>query len=216
MKFFVLLFAVASPFMARAELLNLTPGPHSLNTVNISSEGTATVSPNKSYSLKTVGAGLRTKQVFGPTDIYVAQLLVSDASQFQSPADPIAALGKQESLAMRLSFLLDVPSETVVEQFREAFAKNKIREDNPDIQRFIQVATNAGDARNKGSLTVFITKNADGSETLAYENIAKGKAKLDVHTYAAGLSAKIMAIWLGVPADAGLEALKSQILSGNL
>jgi len=57
---------------------------------------------------------------------------------------------------------------------------------------------------------VLMQKHSDGSESLVYEDCSGKQSHIDGEK---GFTQKIMSIWLGTPADAGVASLKSDILS---
>jgi hypothetical protein len=214
MKSFVTALVLVSSFAstAFADLLTLKPGTVVKNGVNISTGATATVN-GKTYDLTTVGSGLRNKVVVFNIAVYIAQVMVSDASRYvKTDAGALPSLDNEKQVAIRLTFLRDVDAATVATSFQDALDANKISGKDTDINNFMTVVNKGGDAKTSASLTIFMSKNDDGSETLAYEN-ANGTTQTTVITGQKDLTHKIMSIWLGtVSEDAGLKALKAEIL----
>lgn len=203
---------------ANAEMLTLKPGPNSINGVNVSTSATATLKmDNKTtsnFDLTTVGAGLRNKQVIFNIPVYVAQMMMSDSARFVKSANgALPSIDNETSVAIRMSFLRDVDAQTVATSFQDSFDANKISARDPDVVQFMNVVNKNGDVKSGGTLTIFITKNADGSETLAYENLKPGTdVQPAVIQVGKDMAHKIMSIWLGNPADSGLADLKAALL----
>jgi hypothetical protein len=216
MKKYVLALLMTSAF-AHADLLKLTPGSTTKEGVNIATSAVATVN-GKDYPLTTVGAGLRTKRVVFDVKVYVAQLMVADKAKFKNTDNgALDSLNDESAVAIRLTFLRDVPAANITESFADGFAANNVSEKDTDISQLLGLVTKGGAIANGGSMTFFVTKNADGTETVAYENLAGTKINggtLDAA--AAGMTHKLFSLWLGNPADAGVAKLKQQLLSGAL
>jgi hypothetical protein len=198
--------------LAAADILTLKPGPNAINGVNISTGATASIDANKTtIDLTTINAGLRAKQVIFSIPVYVAQLLLSDPSRYVHTANgALPSIDNEQTVAMRLTFLRDVDAQTIATSFQDGLDANKISAKDPDIAGFMKAVTQGGDVKNASSVTILITKNADGSETLAYENgvnaaptIVKG-SKDFMH--------KVMSLWLGNTADSGLADLKKELV----
>jgi hypothetical protein len=209
----LLLGALLISNFAYADLLVMGETTSQKSGVDISSTATANVDGN-AIPLTVVGSGLRKKKtIIGTVDVYVAQLMVGDQATYtKSEADALATAGAQKAAAIRLSFVRDVPGSTVAESFLDAFDANGIDTNDADIKKFTNIVSNSGGAAKNGSLNIVFTKNADGTETVNYSNVNGSKATDGVATGAAGFSAKILAIWLGVPADDQLKDLKAELL----
>lgn len=200
---------------ASAALLTLNPGGTSVEGVNVSKGGVLS-SPDSTgieqkSEVKTVGAGLRSKKVLiSNVKVYVAQLLVSAEAADQLKADhSLTALQKSSKTAMTMTFLRNVEAAKVQVSFEDALRANNADLANPVLAQFLNAVATGGDALKDKSLTVSVMRNADGSETLSYED-ANGKTTHILGS--AGLTEVIMSIWLGQPADSGIESLKNQLL----
>lgn len=201
-----LLVAVASG----AETLKLEPGTTVREGIAISQGGVSTIE-GKTSQLTTVGSGLRAKKVLiSNVKVYVAQLLVSSADKYVKSSDEaLNSLSQSETVAMELTFLRNVEAAKVQVSFEDALIANNVNLDEADINAFLTSVKAGGDADEGQSMTIAITKNQDGSETLVYED-TNGQAT--VVKGSQGLTQKVMSIWLGTPADSGLETLKQQML----
>ncbi|MGZ3723837.1 MAG: chalcone isomerase family protein [Bdellovibrionales bacterium] len=209
-KYLLLVSSFASSF-AFADLLTLKPGTVVKNGVNISTGATASVN-GKTYELTTVGSGLRNKVVVFNIAVYIAQVMVADPARYVKTADgALPSLDNQKQIAIRLTFLRDVPADKVSTSFQDALDANKVAAKDVDMVNFMTVVNKGGDAKNAASLTIVLLKNDDGTETLAYENATNGTTT--VIQGSKDLAHKIMSIWLGtVSEDSGLVALKAELL----
>lgn len=212
MKRLALILVFASSGL-RAEILNLVPGPSTREGVPIAATGKATVH-NHQYDVVIAGAGLRKKRVVLQRKVYVGQLLMTLPSNWDRHADAaLASLGGQTAVVLRFNFLRNVPASSIAESFRDALRVNHVDLKDPDVDLLLTAVGEAGDALNGGTLTMVLVKR-QGGESVALE-MAGGEREfvreLDV---AAGFTGKIAAIWLGLPADDGVDKLKTELLSG--
>ena len=208
-----LIFAALLTSVSHAELLTLTPGGRQIEGVNVSAGGSVNLD-GRNYSLSTAGAGLRRSKVFGPVAVrvYVGQILVADPGRFvKTPDGALPSIDHQLSLVMHLTFLRDIPSRRIVESFLDSLAANSISDKDADVEKFVRMVQGAGDMTDKSSITMFVTKNSNGTETLAFD-VKSDKNYFDRQVVAAGFSRKMASLWLGVPADDGLANFKTELL----
>ncbi|MFM6928313.1 MAG: chalcone isomerase family protein [Bdellovibrio sp.] len=208
---FAFLSVALSTSMAYASLLKMEKGTRSIEGVNVSKSAEATVN-GKSAELGTIGAGLRWKKILlSKVKVYVAQVLLSSPDRFvKKDKDALKSLDDSEIVAIQLTFLRTVDAATVQTSFHEALSVNKIDMTNESLKKFLAVVDQGGDATSGNSLTILIQKHSDGSESLIYEDCNGKQSQVDGDK---GFTQKIMSIWLGTPADAGVASLKSDILS---
>ncbi len=198
--------------LSHADLLTLKPGTVVKQGVNVSIGATAKVGETNS-ELTTVGSGLRKKKVvLIPIKVYIAQLMVSDQTRYVKTAGgALASIDNQPTVAMYLKFLRDVPAGNIKESFQASLDANNVPATDPDIVKFMSLVDQVGAAETNGSLTILMSKAADGSETLNLE--MKNQAAVEKSmTGAKGLSHKLMSIWLGAPADDYLAELKAEMM----
>lgn len=197
--------------VAQAGILQLEKGTRSVEGINISKSAQVTLN-GKTDTLGTVGAGLRWKKVLlAKVKVYVAQVMVSSPDRFvKKDHDALKSLDDSETVAIQLTFLRTVDAATVQSSFHEALSVNNVDMNNEAIKNFLTAVSQGGDATSGNNLTVVIQKHSDGSESLVYEDSTGKQSKVDG---AKGLTQKIMSMWLGTPADAGVASLKSDILS---
>ncbi len=208
-------FVLAAAFVsgtAHASILKLDNGKSEKQGVNISVGATATVD-GQAHALTTVGSGLRMKKVFFNVKVYIAQLMMGDVNKYVKTQDgALASLDQQNSLAMHLTFLREVPMDKLTGAFEEGFAANQVNMADADIVEFMKLVTAGGHGEEGGTLTVFVARNADGTESLTYEVMRTRNPYVGTIKGAAGLSKKIFGLWLGVPADDFLAQLKTELL----
>lgn len=213
MKMLILTTALLLSNFANAALLDL--GASTGNKGGVEVVGTATTNVNgQALALVNVGSGTRIKKtIIGTIPVYVVQLFALDAATVtKTDGEMLGSLSAQPVSAVRLTFVRDVPANTVAESFLDAFDANGIDTNDADIVAFTDLVNAGGAASNMGSLTIVTVKNPDGTETVSYGNQVGGNEKVGKALGAAGFGQKIMSIWLGVPADDGLKALKAELL----
>lgn len=210
-RILLFVFVALSLSVAQAGILQLEKGTRSVEGVNISKSAQATLN-GKTETLGTVGAGLRWKKVLlAKVKVYVAQVLVSSPDRFvKKDHDALKSLEDSETVAMQLTFLRTVDAPTVQSSFHEALSVNNVDIENAAIKKFLTAVAQGGDATSGNSMTIVLQKHSDGTESLIYEDCNGKQSKVDGEK---GLTQKIMSIWLGTPADAGVASLKADILS---
>lgn len=209
-QFAVSMTAVLFVSLAHADLLQLEPGNQTNNGVNIS-KGASVKLEQQNVNLTTVGSGLRTKKVLvSKVKVYVAQLFVSEPQNFIKKADQaLKSLDQVKTVAMRLSFLRTVEAEKVQVSFRDSLVGNQVNINSAEIAQFLKAVTQGGDANENTSLTILLNKNADGTESLFYEDSQKHLTEVKGPK---GLTQQVMSIWFGQPADDGVVDLRNQLL----
>jgi len=197
---------------SQAELLTLKPGTISKKNVNISTGATASLD-GKNFELTTVGSGIRTKVVVVKLPIYVTQLMVAEPAQYvKTEAGALESLEKQSSVALRLTFLRDVPADKIETSFQDGLDANGVNSKDADVAAFLQQVNKSGDATSGASITILMTRNADQTVTLAFENTSSAAGATSSITVSAKTLHQVMSIWLGTPADAGLASLKTEMM----
>lgn len=211
-KLLAALMIFASTQSHASVLTNGAPGKK-IETVQVFSS-VSTQIDHQSVTLDLAGAGLRAKKVlFSNVKVYVAELFASDLQLFvRNESEALTSLGKSPVVAIRLGFLRTVGADQVQVSFREALTANSVNIADPAITQFLKAVAAGGDALVNTSLVMLMVKNADGTETIAYED---SKNVLTAINGPAGFSQKILSIWLGKPADPGLATLKSSLVSGQ-
>lgn len=206
--FAALLFSVS----AFAGILQTTPGSKSVENVQIAQEGSVSVG-GQQIPVSIIGAGIRTKKVaIVNVKVYVAELLSSDSSKFvRNETDALNSLEQSRTIAMRLNFVRGVDAPTVQTSFAEALKTNGVDTSETAVAQFLTAVAQGGDAVSEKTLTIVTQKNADLTETVFYED---SNGKVTQVNGPQGFSRKLMSIWLGNPADAGVANLKQQMIKG--
>lgn len=202
---------VLSVSQSHAALLKMEKGTRSIEGVNISKSATAKFEKSETQ-LGTVGGGLRWKKVLlSKVKVYVAQILVSSPERFvKKDKEALKSLDDSEMVALQMTFLRTVEADKVQTSLRDAFSVNKVDMTTPAIKNFLSAVSKGGDATAGGNLTILIRKHTDGSETLIYEDTAGKQTHI---TGERGLTQKVFTVWLGIPSDDGVAALKKDLLN---
>lgn len=210
----VFAFSLAIQAGAGASVLDFKPGDASIEEVKLSREAVLTLpdSDAKSVSLKPYVKGLRKKKVaLFWAKVYVGQIFSSTAlSPPKSIAEAYDALSKQPTVAITLTFVRHVTADQMKSAFEDSFETNGIDSKNdPGLKPLFDILKKAGDIYDKQTLAIILTKGTAGSEMLYLEN---GKGELQSTKAEKGTQAKILKLWVGKPADSGMERLHEQFL----
>lgn len=160
--------------------------------------------------LMAVAAGIRVKKVvFVKAKVYVAELLASSPEKFQK--DETTALNSVlgiDSVAMRLTFLRDVDAKSFRSAFADGWKENKFPESDPWSKNFLEKIAVLGELKKGDQLLVLATKSKEG-DLIVVDNF---KEKQLLFPAQSEDRRRIFALWLGQPADSGLEDLKEKFL----
>lgn len=210
----ILSFLLAVTFcsqIASAGVLSIERGPKTIEGVAIGSS--ATLLLGGSTKLDYIGSGLRSKKVLVSwVKVYVAQVFMDNAGKFvRTDSGAVKSVDDMQAGAVRLTFLRGVDAATVQTSFKDAFNANGVDVNNKGVAEFLSAVKAGADAKQGRSMNISMKRNASGV-TVIYEN-TNGEEKTikgDKTLFSA-----IMSIWIGAPADSGLEILKTSILSGK-
>lgn len=197
---------------AQAGILTLDPSGKSIDGIPIDKDASVSVADRR-FELTTVGAGLRSKKVaIISVKVYVAELMVSDPSQFVRTEDgALGSLAGMSEVAIRLGFVRTVDAQTVQSSFQDALAANQIDLTTPQMQAVLNAVAAGGDATEGSAMTLVGERLPDGSEVLTYEDPT---GKVTSVSGPAGFVKQIFSIWLGAPSDSGVETLKKALIAG--
>lgn len=200
--------------VASADLLTLTPSTDKISNVTLSQSAIASAN-GADVTLTNVASGLRKKYlaIFG-TSVYVAQILAAQPELYVKSTDgntSLESLATQTVVAVRLDFVYNVSADKVYNAFLDALKENAVDLTTPAIADFLSYVQNGGDAANGSSMTFLMVKNADGTETLTYED---PKMAVKSVTGGEGFSQQILSMWLGDISsnDKGLKELKAELV----
>jgi hypothetical protein len=204
---FIALFLV--PCLAFAETLGLKPGEKQLEGVQLAVSATFREG-EPAQTLQAAGSGLRFKQVlFVKAKVYVAQLFLKRPEALVRTADgALASLEESGAAAIHLTFLREVDAKSLEGAFRDAFKKNGISMESGPVASFLEAVRSGGGAKSGQSLVVAGERSGE-KEVVVYEDTEGKASRIEG---GAGFLRQVFAIWLGQPADSGLESLKKDIL----
>lgn len=212
MKSVLFSMVLALGMSAQAALLTFDQGTKQIEGVNLSPTAKINDAQGKpsTSSLDLLGAGLRTKTVlFVAAKVYVTQMFSDSKATFTRDQNALDSLTKNaKSVAMKMTMMRTVAASSLADSFREALEHNGF-EVMGELEQVLQLMETSADATQGKSLTMLMIRNVQGGTNIYYED-ASGAQKSFVGS--AELMTKIMSIWLGQPADKGLEALKQSLL----
>lgn len=212
MKKMLFALVMVSSMMAQAALLSYEAGFKSINGVSIKKSASINDRNNQPTALKmdVLGAGLRAKTVLVvKANVYVAQLFSDNKAGYVRDANQaLSSLVKNSNrVALKIDMLRTVSASALVTSFKEALAANKITLD-AELNSALALMEKSAEATSGKTITLLMTK--DNGKTNLYYEPTVGDAVSMVGS--AEMMGKIMAIWLGVPADDGLATLKADLL----
>ncbi len=154
------------------------------------------------------GAGLREKKVvFIWAKVYVAQMYSS--FELKKVPEQVQDLVTKLPIAIALSFVRTVDAGKISTAFLESFEANQVAVSRPPYSSFLEQLKTMGEVKEGQTLWLIlqnvgekeqVTVERDGREILQVTGDKKDR-----------LIFSMLSIWLGVPADSGLEKLKRQI-----
>lgn len=196
---------------ASAGILDMKAGEKTIEGVKLAKE-VAVQSEGKSFTLKPYASGIRKKKIaLFWAKVYVGQIF-APAGLTIPPAsieDAHTALAKQPLVALTMTFLRDVPAGRQKDAFEDSLENNGIDPNSEVMKPLFAMVEKAGDAKDTLSTTILFERRKDGSEWVHYEN---GKGELQSAAFEKGTIAKVLSIWVGKPADSGMERLHKQFL----
>ena len=200
---------------AFASIFEQTVAGNSLKGVTVSKEANVTMN-NQKLPLSLIGYGMR-KIVIVP--VYVAELLSSDASSFvrnsnAQSMESLNSLDKSRTTVIRLNFVRDVDSQKIRSAFEEAYALNNPGKDyksDSEIKAFFEAVSTYSVIPKDKKLVIAFQKNADKSETLAFEGPDQ---KVTVVKGSQGFTRKVVAFWLGATSSE-LTSLRADLINGG-
>lgn len=200
--------------VASAGVLTLEQGNKTIEGVNVAKSATlALPGATEATKLDFIGAGLRAKKVLvANVKVYVAQIFADNAGKFVRTEDgAMASMKDMKAAAVNLTFLRSVDAPTVQVSFRDAFDANDVDLNNKGIAAFLAAVKESADAKDGKSMSMSMKKD-NGVVTLVFEG-TNGVEK--TVTGDEKLFDAILSIWLGEPADSGLETLKTKLIKGE-
>lgn len=208
MKKIIFSFVFAASLVSQAALVSFEKGTKDIEGVNLNKS--ATMADGSKIDL--LGAGLRVKKVlFVNAKVYVLQLFSDNKAGFAHDAGALTSLATgSQTVVLKISMLRTVEAASLATSFQEALDANGYAID-AELTKVLAVIENGADGIQGKDLTLLLTKNADPSKVdFHYEDAAGKQQNL---TASASVMTKVLSIWLGIPADKGLESLKTELLN---
>ncbi len=171
--------------------------------INIAKSASVSMTSDK---LPLVGAGLRTKFMF---NVYVVQIF-NNAPQTvkRNATEVLDSVAAATHSVVHLSFLRNVKNDQIRTSFQEALIKNKVDVNSASIQSFFQAVQQGGAAQDGSELALILSHLPNGMDQITYVS-PEGKL---FFVEGPGLVKAILSIWLGTPADSGLQSCKNELL----
>ena len=161
-------------------------------------------------TLPRVTQGLRQKKVvFAWFSVYVAQVFTNAKPDFSSIDKLNESLKKGMPLVLSMTFLRDVGIDKITDGFQEGFKENKIDTTAAPYADFLKAIKASGDVKDGQQYIMVFTENA-GKESLSAQT--NGKEIFALKDQAPATVESFLSLWLGKPADSGLEQLQEQLL----
>lgn len=213
MKSALLGLLLVTSMQAQGSILTLQTGAKKIEGVPTATGGSVSLQ-GQAITLQPVCAALRWKPVLvAKVNAYVGQILSTDASKFiRNESQAIDSLNLSNTIVFHYTMLRDVDSATLTKSFRDGLVANKINMSQAHINALVAAVSGVGDIRKNQTMFAAVRKNADGTETLFFENPAGTVSEIQGP---AGFSRDMIAIWLGTPADKGIADFKAHCIAGN-
>ncbi|MBY0452761.1 MAG: chalcone isomerase family protein [Bdellovibrionaceae bacterium] len=214
MKNFALFLIMLVTVSAQASLLSYTAGDKSNNGIVLNKTAALNDAAGKptALTMDLLGAGLRSKRVLiVDAKVYVAQLFSDNKAGFSRDGSALQSLVQNSTrVALKIDMLRTVSATDLSNSFKEALTANNVAID-AEMTTILGLFSQSADAASGKSLTVLMVKDAQNVKTNLYYEDAAGKTQSMVGSPA--VMTKIMSIWLGTPADSGLEKLKASLIT---
>lgn len=214
MKNFALSLIMLVTVSAQASLLSYTAGDKNNNGVVLNKTAVINDASGKptALSMDLLGAGLRAKRVLiVDAKVYVAQLFSDNKAAFSRDAGALQSLVQNSTrVALKIDMLRTVSAGDLSNSFKEALQANNIAIDS-EMSNILGLFSKSADAASGKALTLLMVKDSKNVKTNLYYEDAAGQTQSIVGS--PEVMTKIMSIWLGTPADTGLEKLKASLLT---
>lgn len=208
---FVGLLAGFGAASASAKLLELKPGEKSIEGVKLAKEAIF-VSDGKPVTLAPYASGIRKKKVaLFWAKVYVGQIFAAPGLTVPPSTieDAQTVLNTQPVVGLTMTFLRDVSAGRQKDAFEDSLQTNGFDPKSDAMKPLFAIVEKGGEAKDTLTTTIVFEHRKDGTEWFHYEN---GKGELQSQAFEKGTISKVLAIWVGKPADSGMERLQSQFL----
>ena len=211
MKSLIFAMTLASAVFAQAALLSFEPGNLQIDGVVLNKTATINNQDGTPSALKMdlLGAGLRSKTVlFVAAKVYVLEIFSDNKGAFARNEKAVESIATNSNIvALKISMLRTVSAATLATSFREAIQANGYVIDG-ELTNLLNLVEQSADGIQGKSVSLLMKKS--GTALNVYYEDTNGQLKSFVGTQS--IMTKILSIWLGKPADSGLQTLKTQLL----
>ncbi|MGE3973410.1 MAG: chalcone isomerase family protein [Bdellovibrionales bacterium] len=192
-----------------AFILNLELDPSkAINKVKIAKSAMTNTSQGEA-PIAFTGAGTRIKTVFVDVKVYVAQLFVSNLSQFQrTEAGALPSLDDSGRVAIHITFLRDIDAAMTRTSLTNALARNHVNTQRKEFTDLLNAIESMGNATKGDQVAILSERQQDGTEFIMVDNY-KG-TQLSV-VGPAGFARDFFSIWLGIVKDSDLKLKRNLI-----
>lgn len=204
--------ALAAPRHQNRVTFQGNPTPYSVGgtTVNIYPEALIHLPTGDTVKLGLSGKGVRQKfMAIVKLNAYVA-IHYLDNPALLNAANPIESLNGARTRLMILQMIQNVTPEDIRAEFDDALDVNQVDLYSPEISALREQTTYYLDAGQRVYLAGYETKNDDKEHILVFTD------DKSIQEQGTTLVSDIWRVWLGIPVDAEMAALKNSLLSSSL
>lgn len=160
-----------------------------------------------------VSHGLRKKAVFGlvPVKVYVIQVLAAKPEKLVKTEDGFLASVKEAGpVQLHLTFLRDLPGETISDAFKDGLEANKIdvKALSPELTQVLKEVSAISKFKEGESFSITLAWTGDKATAYLTDSTLKIKTVAGNKEFAD----QLLSIWFGKPADGKLEDLKKTLI----
>jgi len=205
-----LLALVAFGTTASAAMLETKPGERTIEGVKLAKEAVFKTESGP-VTLGLYASGLRKKKVaVFWAKVYVGQIFAAPGLKPPTTlAEARETLMKQPIVAISMTFLRDVGASRVKDGFEDSLEANGMDPNSEELKPLFTIVEKGGDAKDTLPITLVMERRKDGTEWLHYEN---AKGEIQSTGFKPGVISKLLSIWVGKPADSGMERLQNQFI----
>lgn len=208
----LILSALLTLNTAHAALLEYQNSTNKLENVTLANSAKIVESQEE---LTQTGAGVRKKKiVFVKVDVYVAQLFLSNPTQFKMmDSQPVDKIGGQKAVALQIHLLRNLDSSKMKSAFEESLKKNKVDVKSELVTEFFKILDEIKEVKEGQTLTILAQKISDTEDRITVEDAAGKTYEIKKPT---GAVKTLFSIWLGEMADNEMLELKKALLKGAI
>ena len=202
----------SSPNLQNTVIFQGTPTPCSLGgtTINIYPEALVNLPTGETVNLSLSGKGTRQKFLaIVKVNAYIA-IHYLDNPALLNAEQPIESLNSAGTRLMILQMVQNVTPEDIRAEFDDALDVNHVNLYSPEITALREQTTYYLDAGQRVYLTGYKTKTDNKEHILVFTE------DKSIQEQGPTLVTDIWRVWLGIPVDPEMEALKKALLSTQL